>query len=95
MENFGWENLFDVVIGRESSGFTKESGEPTRLALKQLDANPLSTIMIGDAPMDFISAQNAGIKNVILVATGQISRDDLLKTTKLVVESLSEVQIST
>ena len=33
LEYFGWENLFDVAIGRESSPHTKESGEPTKLAL--------------------------------------------------------------
>jgi CDP-glycerol glycerophosphotransferase (TagB/SpsB family) len=63
LKQFGWENLFDVVIGRESSNFTKESGEPTKLAIKKLNANPKRTIMIGDTPTDHISAKNAGIIN--------------------------------
>lgn len=90
---FGWEELFKSILGRESSEYTKESGEPTKLALKELNANPQNTIMIGDAPMDYISAQNAGIEKTILVATGQLSKEDLLETSSLVVASLSEIDI--
>ena len=93
LKQYNWENLFNVVIGRESSEYTKESGEPTKLALKLLNANPKTTLMIGDAPMDFISAKNAGIDNIILVATGQIDEKTLLQTGKFVVGNLSEVFI--
>lgn len=87
----GLEKLFDTVIGRESSTLTKESGEPTKLALKTLNANIETTVMIGDAPMDFISANNAGIKKTILVATGQIKLADLKNISKYTVNSLSEI----
>ncbi len=93
LNHFGWEYLFDIVIGRESSPYTKESGEPTKLALKQLNANPQTTVMIGDAPMDYISANNAGIKNTILVETGQISKEVLSKTSNYVISSLKEIEI--
>ena len=46
LKKYSWENLFDVVIGRESSTETKESGIPTKMALKKLNANPATTIMI-------------------------------------------------
>lgn len=94
LRHFKWENLFDIVIGREDSPHTKESGEPTKLALNLLNANPNSTVMIGDAPMDFISATNAGIKNVILVATGQISKEELTKTSQNTINSLDEIEVT-
>ena len=93
LKYFGLEELFAVVIGRESLPYTKESGEPTKLALETLEANPDTTVMIGDAPMDYISAQNAGIKNTILVATGQIDKQNLLKTCKFTVGSLKNLNI--
>ena len=93
IKQFGWETLFDVVIGRESSEFTKESGEPTKLALRTLNANPKTTIMIGDAPMDFVSAQRAGIKRTLLVATGQIKITELSKFTSYALNSLKELEI--
>ncbi len=93
LKNFGWENLFDVVIGRESSSETKESGIPTLIALKKLNATSYTTIMIGDAPMDYISAKNAEINRTILVATGQIKANELAKTSDYVLDSLSELEI--
>ena len=93
LRNFGWENLFGVVVGRESSSETKESGALTKIALETLGANPQTTVMIGDAPMDNISAKNAEIENTILVATGQIDAVKLQQTSSFVVGSLSEVEI--
>lgn len=94
LKHFGWENLFDVVIGRESSPYTKESGEPTKAALSIINANPQFSLMIGDAPMDYISAVNAGIEKTILTSTGQIDEEELKKTSLYTVNSLKEVEIS-
>ena len=57
LKQFGWEEYFDVVIGRESSTSTKESGIPTIMALEKLNAHPKTTVMIGDSPTDMISAK--------------------------------------
>lgn len=92
IKNLGWENLFDIVIGRESSNFTKESGKPTKLALNQLNISPLNSIMIGDAPTDAISANNADIKNVILVSTGQVDKKELKKYSNCVLDSLKDLE---
>ena len=94
LKHFDWENLFDIVIGRESTKETKESGIPVKLALEQMKACSENTIMIGDAPMDYIAAQNAGVEKTILVATGQIDKKDLLKTSDYVLDSLKEICIS-
>ena len=93
LKQFNWESLFDVVIGRESTSETKESGIPTKLAMEILDSNPKTTIMIGDAPMDYISAKNAGIEKTILVSTGQINLSALKNTSDFVLKSLSEIEI--
>ena len=92
LKYYNWENLFDVVIGRESSDETKESGIPTKMALKVLGANSKNTLMIGDAPMDYISANNANIKNTILVSTGQIEYRELKKISNFVTVSLKDVK---
>ena len=89
---YKWEDLFDTVIGRESINETKESGVPTKLALNNLSANPKNTLMIGDAPMDYVSAKNAGINNIILVATGQISLNELMQTTDFTIDTLRSIE---
>ena len=93
LKQFNWEHLFDVFVGRESSDKNKESGELTKIALDKLSANAKSTVMIGDAPMDYLSAKNAGIDNVILVASGQLGLNDLMQVSNCVVNSLSQVTI--
>lgn len=94
IKHFAWEELFDIVIGRESTKETKESGVPVKLALKLIGSKPENTVMIGDAPMDYIAAQNAVVENVILVATGQISKKELEHTSNYTVHNLSEVTIT-
>ena len=91
LKHFEWEYLFDSVIGRESSPHTKESGEPTKIALKELNANTQTTIMIGDTPMDSISAKNANIKNTILVSTGQIEEDTLRISSQYTTNDLANI----
>ena len=93
LKQFNWEELFSVAIGRESHPDTKESGKPTLLALSKLNSNAKSTIMIGDAPMDYISAKNAGIETTVLVSSGQIKKEELEKTSNYCVNSLSEIEI--
>ena len=93
LKKIGWVDLFGVVVGRESSSETKESGALTKIALEKLSANPKTTVMIGDAPMDYISAKNAGIDNTILVATGQIDTEELKQTSEFVLTNLSEMEI--
>ena len=94
IKNFGWVNLFDCTVGRESSQETKESGALARIALEKLGSNPLNTLMIGDAPMDYISAKNAGINNIILVSTGQIVEAELKKVSEKTISSLKEIVIN-
>ena len=93
LKHFSWEKYFDIAIGRESCPHTKESGKPAQLALEKLGANPKTTIMIGDAPMDYLCAKNSEIKKTILVATGQIEVADLFKTSPYTINSLDEIEI--
>lgn len=93
LKYFDWRNLFNVVIGRESTKETKESGVPVKTALGIIKANPLTTVMVGDAPMDYIAAKNAGVDRTILVATGQLDKKSLAETSGYVLNSLDELKI--
>ncbi len=93
LRHFCWDKYFNIVMARESTKETKESGASARLALEELKANPKTTIMIGDTPMDFECAKNAGIEKTILVATGQIEKQELLKTSPYALFGLDEIEI--
>ena len=88
---FGWNNLFNTVIGRESINFPKESGMPIKLALNNLKSNPNNTIMVGDTPIDAKSAKNADIAGCILVSTGQVNIEELSKHSNYVINSFEEL----
>lgn len=93
LKHFQWEGLFDIVVGRESTVETKESGIPVKLALKLLGADAKTAIMVGDTPMDYQAAKNGGIENTILVATGQIDKEELLKFSPYSLASLADIDI--
>lgn len=93
LKHFKWENLFDVVIGRESTSETKESGVPVKMALDILGSKSENTVMIGDAPMDYSAAMNAGVTRTILAATGQINQEALMEVSSYTVKSLDEIRI--
>jgi len=59
---------FDLVLTRDEVP-TKPSPDGFHRALAELDANPAEAIVIGDAHLDLIAAQRAGIDEVILVGT--------------------------
>ncbi len=93
MEQFNWDDIFEVLIGRESHPDTKESGKPTKYALELLNSKPKNSIMIGDSQTDFLSAKNAQIERTILVATGQVPIETLKKTSPYCANSLDEIEI--
>lgn len=91
IDYFQWNTLFDVIIGRESSNFTKETGIPCQIALKKLNAINQSTLIIGDTFIDYLSAKKAEIDNVILVATGQTSIEELKSLTSYSIKTLDDI----
>ncbi len=93
LKHFGWENLFDTVMGRESTKETKESGVPVKTVLNILGSNPENTVMIGDAPTDYTAAFNGGVAKTILVATGQVTKENLAKTSPYTIDSLEDIEI--
>ena len=72
------KNLFDIVLGRESSAETKESGALTKMALEKVKANPKTTIMIGDAPTsDILGGIQVGMRTCWVNATGKVCPENI------------------
>ena len=91
LEFLGIQDIFAVVVARETYPERKETGKPTQFALQKLNSNPQNSIMIGDTPIDFESAKKAGIEKTILVATGQLTKNELCKISPYSLNSLSEI----
>lgn len=92
LEHFGVMQHFDIVIGRESVEHPKPHPEPILKALEHLKADPMHTWMVGDTPMDLISAKEAGIKGVGVLC-GYSQKGDLEGYTKHIMhDALEAVQ---
>ncbi|MCH9740425.1 MAG: HAD family hydrolase [Epsilonproteobacteria bacterium] len=68
LEHLGLMHHFEVLIGREHVEFPKPHAEPILKALVKLEHDKSTTWMIGDTPMDIVSAQNAGVESVAVTS---------------------------
>ena len=92
LEHFGVMQHFDILIGRESVEHPKPHPEPILKALKHLKADTTRTWMVGDTPMDLISAKEAGVMSVGVLC-GYSQKSDLEEYTKHIVrDALEAVQ---
>ena len=64
LKHMGLMDYFEVLIGREHVNNPKPHAEPILKALEKLEYDMNHVWMIGDTPMDIISAKNAGVKSV-------------------------------
>ncbi|MGP1450433.1 MAG: HAD family hydrolase [Wolinella sp.] len=83
LEHFGLLGFFETVIGREDVTHVKPHAEPILKALGSFETSRQilesgRVFMIGDTPLDIMSAQNAGV-NDIGVLSGY-ANENILKT---------------
>jgi len=94
LELLGVGQLFDLVVGRDSTIEPKISGVPARRAMEGLGVGGGETICLGDAPMDVVMGREAGCRATVAVATGQIPFEALRKQTPYVALSLQEITVT-
>lgn len=93
LDKLGLTQKFDLIIGHDSGLGDKKSGKPASYVCEQLSIPKSKTIVIGDSKMDYDMSLKAGLKNCILVATGQIPLEELELINSLSFNSLSELKI--
>ena len=94
LSHLGLNSFFGDCIVCGDSGFgEKTSGQPAKHLCSLHDCSTLSTISIGDAPMDRTMALNGDLNSHILVSTGQLSFSSLVSVSPHVCNNLSELMI--
>ncbi|MFP4166839.1 MAG: HAD family hydrolase [Opitutales bacterium] len=78
--HLGMSGYFDVVAGAGDTTHRKPAPAFTQYALDQLHAKAEDSLLIGDSPYDFETAENAGLP-VYLLSTGTHSREELEQST--------------
>ncbi len=62
MEHFNLHKNFDLVMGRRDGIANKPDPEPLLFICRELNVDPLNTLMVGDSEMDIRCGKNAGAK---------------------------------
>ena len=86
LEHMGLMDYFEVLIGREHVTNPKPHAEPILKALEVLEHDISSVWMIGDTPMDILSAKSAKV-NAIAVTSGYASFEELERYASTICES--------
>ena len=76
----GFDNLFDVVVGKDDTEVHKPEPDPLLLAIKKANSSIEKTLYVGDAVFDMLCAENAGVDNCLVGWT--LSREPILKVCK-------------
>ncbi|MFV9510585.1 pyrophosphatase PpaX [Tepidibacillus sp. LV47] len=61
LKRFGLDTLISTIVSYEDTEFHKPAPEPVLLAMERLDADPETTLMVGDSQYDIQAAKSAGI----------------------------------
>ncbi|MFC4404919.1 pyrophosphatase PpaX [Gracilibacillus xinjiangensis] len=62
LEITGMANIFEVLIGLDDVENAKPHPEPILTAIEKLQANPMTTLMVGDNYHDIEAGHNAGVQ---------------------------------
>jgi len=95
------EDFCGAVITREATRKVKPNPEQLKIALKELDADPAHTAMVGDHPMDISTGKDVGTytigvltgyadENLLRKAGADIILDNATKVTELISRQGSE-----
>ena len=92
-EKLNITSYFDFIVGGDQSSSKKENGLIAINVCEMMNLDSEKVICIGDTISDYKMSMNANLKGSILVESGQVPINELLKNTKNCVRSLSEIKI--
>ncbi|MBC2604850.1 HAD family hydrolase [Pelagicoccus albus] len=93
IENEGFTEMLDFVLGAEDTPYRKPQPEFTAAAIEKIGIPGKGLAMIGDSPFD-IKAGKAGGMTTLCVTTGSHSRAELeAEGADLVFDSLAEIAV--
>jgi len=93
MRFLGIEDLIDLVVGADKVKNSKPAPDILDIIVKDLDIEPLNSVMVGDAKTDIQMGISAGFKASIAVCSGLTKRDLLHKLTPYVLKNISKIHI--
>jgi len=78
LKHFKLSDYFNVIMGRRNGIAHKPSPEPLLLICKELEIDPIESLIVGDTEMDIQCGQNANVKTCA-ISHGYRTEESILK----------------
>jgi len=95
LEKIGLYRYFDLVVGFNKKFRTKPYPDMVQYLMKELDAEPVRTVLVGDTPTDVHTARNAGTYSITVktgISLGMTTLDEVEKAgPDIIIDFFSEL----
>lgn len=69
LEKIGLSKYFDLVTGLREGMRNKPHPDMIKFVMKELNVDPQKTVMVGDTPLDVVTARNSGISVIAVTSS--------------------------
>lgn len=94
VNKLGIAGYVDYIISGDRTNRHKPAPEMALTACRELGVEPGDALMVGDAPVDMIMGQKAGVGATVAVLTGLTPREQLAPLADVVLASIAEIKVS-
>jgi len=95
LQRIGLHKYFDLATGRREEMRNKPHPDMLNYVMRELDVKPERTVMVGDTPVDVLTAGNAGIYTAVVTSSIRLGMTTLDKIREakpdLIISSLREL----
>jgi phosphoglycolate phosphatase len=93
MEALGFGGLCNLIVGADNVSKPKPDPEAAEIIMERVGVARSRTVVVGDAITDVEMGVNAAVRASIGVLTGFAGREDFLRITPYVAESVAEIHV--
>jgi phosphoglycolate phosphatase-like HAD superfamily hydrolase len=92
LKHFTLSDYFNLIMGRRNGIAHKPSPEPLLLICKELEIDPIESLIVGDTEMDIQCGQNANVKTCAIIHGYRTEESILLQKPDYIVEDLNDLK---
>ena len=92
LKHFKLSDYFNVIMGRRNGIAHKPSPEPLLLICKELEIDPIESLIVGDTEMDIQCGQNANVKTCAIIHGYRTEESILLHKPDYIVKDLNDLK---
>ena len=92
LKHFKLSDYFNVIMGRRNGIAHKPSPEPLLMICKELEIDPIESLIVGDTEMDIQCGQNANVKTCAIIHGYRTEESILIHKPDYIVKDLNDLK---